>query len=145
MRPDDASQSRSSDMLVRYAGQERRAYPRIETPFRATVRSVDVDDQRFEEHTVLDNLSSCGLYLRLSRWVQQGIRLFVLIRLSATPYADGFAACIALHGVALRTELRPGGVFGTAIRVTNHRFLNATAPAIAHGVVRWPDSLGSSD
>jgi len=145
MRPNDASQSRSSDMLVRYAGRERRAYPRIETPFRATVRSVDVNDHRFEEHTVLDNLSSCGLYLRLSRWVQQGITLLVLIRLSATPYADGFATCIALRGVALRTEPRPGGVFGTAVRVTNHRFINATAPAITDRAVHWPNPHVASD
>jgi hypothetical protein len=123
-------------MLPRYTGQERRAYPRIETPFRAAVRSVDVDDHRFEEHTVLDNFSSSGLYLRLSRRVQQGIRLFVVIRLSAIPNTDGSAACIALLGLALRTESRPGGVFGTAIRLTNHRFIDATAQVIAHGAAR---------
>jgi hypothetical protein len=123
----DANRSPNSDMQPRYTGQERRTSPRIETPFPAIVRSVDGDDQPFEEHTVLDNFSSCGLNLRLAWRVQQGIRLFVLIRLSAAPNADASAACIALHGMVLRTEPRPGGVFGTAIRLTHHRLIYVAA------------------
>lgn len=117
---------------LRYTGLERRAVSRIEIPFPATVRCVDVDDQPFEEHTVLDNLSSGGLYLRLARPVKHGARLFVLFRLSVVPGAQASAAYIALHGVALRVEPRPGGVFGTAIRLIHHRFIYATAKSIAH-------------
>jgi hypothetical protein len=121
----DANRSPNGDRWSRYTGLERRTSPRIETPFPAIVRSVDVDAQPFEEHTVLDNLSSDGLYLRLARRVQQGGRLFVLIRLSVAPNADACATYIALHGMVLRTEARPGGIFGTAIRLTHHRFIYA--------------------
>ena len=123
MRREDANRGHYSDALPHYGSQERRVAPRIETPFPATVRSVDIDDQAFEAYAVLDNFSSGGLYLRLARQVRQGIQLFVLIRLSIAPVADSSIACIALHGRALRTELRPGGIFGTAIRFTHHRFI----------------------
>jgi hypothetical protein len=126
----EANRSPGSDtQKPRYTGHERRASPRIETPFPTIVRSVDVDDQLFEGHAVLDNLSSCGLYLRLMRQVQQGIRLFALIQLSTDPDANAPAAYVALHGVVIRTELRPGGVFGTAIRITHHRFVYALISA----------------
>jgi hypothetical protein len=101
---------------------ERRSAARIETPFPATVRGVNIDDQPFEEHTVLDNFSSSGLYLRLARRVLPGVRLFVLMRLSVAPNAT----YIALRGVVLRTEPRPGGIFGTALRFTHHRFIYPT-------------------
>jgi hypothetical protein len=107
-----------------YIGQERRTAPRIETPFPATVRSVDVHDQPFQAHTVLDNLSSCGLYLRLIWPVPQNSKLFVVVRLSIFQQGDTYPAGIALHGVVQRTEPRPGGVFGTALKLTHHRFID---------------------
>jgi hypothetical protein len=125
MRHEDANRSPDSDMHPRYTRLERRAAPRIETPFPVIVRSAAVDGQLFEEYTMLDNLSSSGLYLRLARRVQQSSRVFALIRLSAAPDADASVACIALHGLVMRTESLPGGVYGTAIRLTHHRFINA--------------------
>ena len=113
-----------SDALPHYISQERRASPRIETPFPAVVRSVDIDDLPFEEHTVLDNLSSGGLYLRLARQVQPGVQLFVLFQLSIALDTYSAIAGIALHGVALRVERRPGGIFGTAISLVHHRFIS---------------------
>ena len=127
MRPEDANRRPSSATQPDYAGHERRAAPRIETPFPLTVRSIDVANRRFEEHTVLDNLSSGGLYLRLARRVRQGARLFALVQLAVALNAGASAACVALHGVVLRTEPRPGGAFGTAIRLTHHRFIYAAA------------------
>jgi len=121
---EDANRSPNGDVWSRYTGQERRGSPRIETPFPAAVRSVDIGNQPFKEYVVLDNLSSGGLYLRLARQVQQGIRLFVLVRLSIDPDADSTTACIALHGVALRVEARLGGVFGTAISLVHYRFIS---------------------
>jgi hypothetical protein len=118
---DDANRGYYSDALPYYVSRERRSSPRIETPFPAAVRSVDIDDQFFEAYAVLDNFSSAGLYLRLARQVRQGSRLFVLIRLSIA--LDSSTACIALRGVAQRTDLRPGGIFGTAIKLTHHRFI----------------------
>jgi hypothetical protein len=136
----DANLRPHSDIRAHAIGQERRTAPRIETPFPATVRSIDIDDQPFEAHTVLDNLSSCGLYLRLAWRVRQGSRLFVAVRLSAVPNVDASTAGIALHGMVLRTEPRPGGVFGTAIRLTRHRFIYTTSelpqPARTYSVQR---------
>jgi hypothetical protein len=106
-----------------YTGPERRSFPRIETPLPALVRSVDVDEQPFEAHTVVDNFSSGGVYLRLVRRVAQGRRLFVLIRLSADLNDAASGGYIALHGLALRVEGRPGSAFGTAIKITHHRFI----------------------
>jgi hypothetical protein len=123
MRREEANRNPYNDTQPRYTGRERRTFPRIEIPFPAAVRSVDVDDQRFNEYTVLDNFSSGGLYLRLAWRVKEGIRLFVLIRLSVAANADASAAYVALHGVVLRTEPRPGGIFGTAVRLTHHRFI----------------------
>jgi hypothetical protein len=123
MRHINANRSPNSGLWLRYAGQERRAAPRIETPFPTTVRGVDVDGRWFESHVVLDNLSSGGLYVRLAQPVQQGIRLCVFVRLSVVPDVEDATACIALQGAVLRTEPRPGGVFGTAIRLRRHRFI----------------------
>ena len=123
MRRDDGNRGPRSATLPYYTSQERRASARIETPFPATVRSVDFDYQRFEQYAVVDNLSSGGLYLRLARQVRQGIRLFVLIRLSIALDADRSTAGLALHGAALRVEPRPGGIFGTAISLAHHRFI----------------------
>ena len=120
---EDANRGLHSDALLHYTSQERRASPRIETPFPAVVRSVDIDDLPFEEHTVLDNLSSGGLYLRLARQVQPGVQLFVLFQLSIALDTDSAVAGIALHGVALRVEPRLGGIFGTAISLAHHRFI----------------------
>jgi hypothetical protein len=119
----EADQSRYADAQQHYTGLERRMDSRIETPFPAIVRGADLGARRFEEHRVLDNLSSRGLHLRLARPVRQGSRLFVLIVLSGAGNADGPAGCIALHGVVLRVEARPGSVFGTAVRITRHRFI----------------------
>ena len=123
----EADRSHYTDAQPRYIGQERRRHPRIETPFPAIVRGVEPGARRFEERTVLDNFSSSGLHLRLARPVRQGGRLFVLIRLSGAGDGNGPAGLVALHGVVLRVEARPGGVFGIAVRFTNHRFIYTLA------------------
>jgi hypothetical protein len=120
-----ADRSRFADARQPYLGLERRVDSRIETPFPAIVRGVVLGARRFEEHTVLDNLSSRGLHLRLARPVWQDSRLFVLIRLSGTSNTDSPAGCIALHGVVLRVEARPGSVFAIAVSLTHHRFIYA--------------------
>jgi hypothetical protein len=147
MRHKDAGRGPTGDAQPCYTGQERRTSPRIQTPFPATVRSVEANDEPFEEQTILDNLSSCGLYLRLARRVRQGIRLFIRIRFSISPNADASVAWIELHGMVLRTEPRPGGIFGTAIRLTHQRFIYATAQPLARcaAFVMDPDSKLAND
>jgi hypothetical protein len=139
MRHKDADRSPNGDTQPRYTGQERRTSPRIQTPFPAAVLSVEVDEQPFEEHTILDNFSNCGLYLRLARQFRVGIRLFILLRFSVSPNADASVAWIELHGLVLRTEPQPGSVFGTAIRVTHRRFIYATTQSLTQRAARWPN------
>ena len=119
----DANREPNSVRHAGYSGLERRTSPRIETPFPATVRSVDINGQPFEAHTILDNFCSRGLYLRLAWQVHPGVRSFVLIRLTVTPSAGTAATFVALHGVVLRTEKRPGRAFGIAIGIIRYRFI----------------------
>lgn len=133
-----ARRSSDSHTQRRYTGHERRAASRIQTPFPVIVRSAEADEQSFEEHTILDNLCSCGLHLPLARRVRQGARLFVLSRFSISHDADASVAWMELHGKVLRTELRPGGLFGTAIGFTHRRLIYATSQSIGHCGMHWP-------
>jgi len=115
-----------------YTGHERRAASRIQTPFPVIVRSSEQNEQPFEEHAILDNLSSCGLYLPLARRLRLGITLLVLSRFSISLDANASVAWIELHGKVLRAEWRPDGLFGTAIGFTHRRFVYATTQLIGH-------------
>src|SRR5690242_3128946 len=139
MRHKHASGNPDSDTQPLYTGQERRTSPRIQTPVPTIVRSVEANEQPFEEHTILDNFSGCGLHLPLGRRVRLGIRLFILIRFSVSHHADAAVAWIELHGMVLRTELRPGSVFGTAIKLTHRRFIYATTQSISRCAAGWPN------
>jgi hypothetical protein len=101
-------------------GQERRASPRTDTSFPATVRGVDATGDILDVETVLDNLSGGGLYVRLQQRVAQGAHLAVGIRLSEAG-VPGRAARVAARGVVLRVEPAPDGRFGLAIRFTKSR------------------------
>jgi PilZ domain len=138
MRHEEASRSPNSDTQPRYTGQERRRSPRIQLPFPALVRSIEANDQPFEEHAVLDNLSSCGMYLRLGCRVQQGVGLVVRIRFSISPDTNAPVAWIEVQGMVLRTEPHPDGVYGIAIELTHYRFIYTTAQPIACCAARWP-------
>jgi hypothetical protein len=118
----------AGDLMASYVGVERRRTPRIALPFMATARGIDTNSWRFEEHTVIGNLSAAGPYLHLSRRVAQGARLFVCIRLSNAYGRDAPAAYVAAHGVVARVEPWPGGVFGVAVTFTHCRFIYAVLP-----------------
>jgi len=84
------------------------------------VRGVNAAGEAFEVESVLDNLSSGGLYLRLAQRVKKRTKLEFLIRMSAAAHAD--AATVQARGVVLRVEARPAGLFGLAVKLTRHRF-----------------------
>jgi hypothetical protein len=104
-------------------GEERRHHPRIYEPFPVTVRGVDADGQAFTLNTVVDNFSAGGLYLRLSRRVAPGAKLFAIVRLSTSQAPEVAAARVATRGILLRVEPQPAGVWGAAVAFTRHRFL----------------------
>lgn len=102
---------------------ERRSKPRIYDPFPVTVQGVDASGEAFKFKTVIDNLSAGGLYLRLTRCVEQGMMLSASIRLSTAPAHEMPAPHVTMHGVVLRTELKPSGACGVALAFTCHQFL----------------------
>ena len=106
-----------------HAAERRRAL-RVELPFPALVRGVDVRGERFTVHTVLENLSACGLFLRLPRSIEPGATLFLVVRLS--PVASEVSAPqVALRGTVLRAEPQADGTYGVALAFDRHRFLYA--------------------
>ena len=113
----------ASDFPRIYDGVERRGKPRIEIPFPSTVHGVDATGERFAIETVLDNISSSGLYLRLRQRIEPGATLFVIASLSNTQRLDRQPLRVAMHGVVLRAELKPDGQGGVAMVFSHYRFL----------------------
>jgi hypothetical protein len=129
MRHQDVSRHSERDLHAGYTGQERRNSPRMRTPLRVKVQSSESPEPLFEEDTILDNFSSQGLYFRLARRAEQGIKLLVLLRCAVAPDATTMVAWLELQGIVLRTEEQSGGRFGTAIRLTHHRYIYTTTPS----------------
>ena len=112
----------ASSTLVLPQDVERRRALRVDLPFPATVRGIDATGERFTLNTQLDNLSACGLYLRLQRPVEPGAHLLLVVRLSTVPHAG---PRVALRGTVLRTEAYDDGRCGVAVAFDRHRFLYA--------------------
>jgi hypothetical protein len=99
-----------------------RRHERIYEPFPVTIRSVDASGEPFESHTVLDNFSATGFYVRLERRIEPGTNLFAIVRVSTSP-PEVPAPRVALRGEVLRVEPQPDGTWGVAVRFTHYRFL----------------------
>ncbi len=106
-----------------YAEEERRRKPRIHEPFPAKVRGIDCMGDPFEVEAVLDNLSAGGLYMRVDRRMEAGVRLFIFFRLATrlTPEAKGLR--VAVRCRVLRSELQPDGACGVAVAFERHHHL----------------------
>lgn len=107
--------------LATYPAKERRSKQRIYNPFPVLVRGTTADGKPFEMHTVLDNLSACGLYLRLPKRLEPGCKLSIAIQFSNT---TGFAAPVMrvlVHGEVIRVNPQPGGIYGLAVAIKRHR------------------------
>jgi len=103
---------------------ERRIKPRIYKPFHAKVRGVNAGGEAFEVSTVLDNMSSGGLYLRVEQDVKQGSGISIIIRLSTKKVDLIPVANVAVEGVVVRNEAQPRGVYGLGISISNRRFVS---------------------
>ena len=101
---------------------ENRHHERIYEPFPAMLRSVDARSEAFEAHTVLDNFSAGGLYVRLECRIEPGTKLFAIVHVSTSPL-EGPAPRVAVRGVVLRAEPQPDATWGAAVRFTRYRFL----------------------
>jgi hypothetical protein len=105
-------------------GVERRIKPRIYKPFHARVRGVNAGGEAFEVATVLDNMSSGGLFLRVEQNVMQGAGIHVIIRLSTKTVDLIPVANVAVEGVVVRNEAQPDGEYGLGILISNRRFVS---------------------
>ena len=111
-------ESETSDFRSRT--QERRQKARISEPFPARIWGVDSGDLPFNVDSVVDNMSSTGLYLKTPREVGSGSEVKLIVHLLSGPHSGVTAA---VHGRILRSELQADGKYGLAIAISKHRLL----------------------
>ncbi len=99
---------------------ERRNKPRIYAPFPATVQGVDTGGKEFQSETILDNISTGGLYMRLMSCLERGADLYIVVQMSAALTDD--PPCVAIQGIVSRVETMPGGTCGIAVAFRHHHF-----------------------
>ena len=102
---------------------DRRRNLRIQEQFPVKVRGVDAEGETFDIDTVIENLSSGGLYFSLARRVALGERLFFVIYMSTGRNEEKSAPIVAAHGNVIRSELSGNGSYGMGVAFYNHRFL----------------------
>jgi hypothetical protein len=100
--------------------QERRHKARISEPFPARIWGIDSGDLPFNVDSVVDNISSSGVYLKTPRAVDIGSEVKLIVHFLSGP-TSGVTA--SLQGRVLRSELQDDGTHGLAIEVSKHRFL----------------------
>ncbi len=105
-----------------YITPDRRIKPRIECDYPAIVEGIDNQGVKYSEHARLANLSASGLFMLANRSVTNGTKLSVIVLLTST-YDDENAPRLATSGVVVRTELKPDGKCGVAIKFSHYRFL----------------------
>lgn len=99
----------------------------IEAPFQATVQGAGAGGERYRLNTVLDGLSSSFLTLRLPCPVVVDQALFIVVSLAEPARAPIAGPRVAVRGVVVQAEERPGGVWAVTAAIRRHRFLYARA------------------
>ena len=101
--------------------RERRLSPRVEAAYPVRLKGIESGGRRFKEETLVENLSSGGLYLRLTRAVPIGSDVALVARLSITPEEIATGVRLAARGTVLRVEPQPDGVYGVAVKFNQRR------------------------
>lgn len=101
--------------------KERRLSPRVEAAYPVRLKGIESGGRRFKEETLVENLSSGGLYLRLSRTVPIGSDVALVARLSTTPEETATGVRLAARGTVLRLEPKPDGGYGVAVKFKQRR------------------------
>jgi len=99
---------------------ERRAKPRVAEPFTTTVSGIDKTGELFELDCIIDNISSTGVYIKMSRQLEQGSHVRLMVNFSADPSTAGGAA---IRGVALRCDAQVEQTWGLAVAITEYAFI----------------------
>ena len=103
-------------------GSERRREQRICEPFPARVRAIDRDGIAFEADTVIDNINTNGLYLRLMFCLTRGAELSVEFRLCCSAEKAATSPRAKVKGEVVRVDPKPGRVWGVAITYKLQQF-----------------------
>ena len=103
--------------------EQRRHSPRVHFPYTARLWSTDAAGRTWKADTVLDNISTGGLYLRLNRRVRAGAHVHVAVRLSAASAETYPALRLVAEGAVLRTEPQPDNTCGVAVEFSRRRVL----------------------
>ena len=101
---------------------ERRREQRIREPFPAIVEGVDKDGKSFEADTVIDNINSDCLYVRLLPLLERGACLSVAFRLSVASGKAATSAHVELKGEVIRVDSIPADVRGVVVAYALQRF-----------------------
>ena len=110
------------NLLVRET-EDRRRNERIYDPFPAMVRGVDASGTAFLSRTIIDNISTEGLYLRLMQQMEHRTKLYIIVHLSNLQIEGERAMRLYLSGEVVRVEPRLGGACGFAVSIKRNRFL----------------------
>lgn len=107
-------------------GDERRRALRVDWPFPALVRGTTGTGDRFTVTATLENLSACGLYLRLRQPIEPGAALFAVVQLALSA-GQASAPSVAVRGTVARVDAPLDGRYGVAVAFHRHRFLYVKA------------------
>jgi hypothetical protein len=103
--------------------EERRFSTRATLPYAARLWGIDMEGRPLKEDTRVVNISSGGIYLRVSRFLLQGARVFVAARLSEESSESVPALRLVASGLVVRTERQSDGTCGVAVEFTRRRVL----------------------
>jgi hypothetical protein len=105
-----------------YITADRRAKPRIDCKYLASVVGVNGGGHEYSDDGKLENLSASGLFMLVHRDIEYGSKVSITIHLSDL-ILDPDAPKLAANGIVVRTEPQMDGSCGVAIRFQNYRFL----------------------
>jgi len=113
---------RRDDLDQQAVTPERRAKPRIRKQFPTRAYGTDGRGEKFELDCELDNISSRGLYLIVSRELTTGSEINVIVRFEKS---QNSGATALLNCEVLRDEVQSDGQHGVAMAIKNYHFLDA--------------------
>src|SRR5262245_6444598 len=101
--------------------EERRSGLRLSLPYAARLWGRDDAGLAFKEDTVVENLSTSGLFLRLTREVPMGTHVHVAALLLHESDSLRPGLRLAASGVVVRTEPNAHGFWGVAVMFIRRR------------------------
>ena len=106
-----------------YTTQDRRIKPRISCDYPAIVMGYDNQGEKYIDNATLANLSASGLFMWANRYIENGSKLTVTVRLCNALLSDDETPQLATNGIVVRTEPQTNGTCGIAIKFNHYRFL----------------------